>query len=56
MPARKNEDGELLRQMTDLIVSLQEVLTSLVKEIRGNKRQQNPFSTDAPRQNFYRAI
>ena len=56
MPSRKNEDGELLKQMKDLMVSQQEVLISLVKEIRGNKRQQNQFSANAPRPNFYRAI
>ena len=56
MPSRKNEDGELLKQMKDLMVSQQEVLTSLVKEIRGNKRQQNQFSANAPRPNFYGAI
>ena len=43
MLSRKN-DGELLKQMKDLMVSQLEVLTSLVKEIRGNKRQQNQFS------------
>ena len=56
MPSRKNEDGELLKQMKDLMVSQQEVLTSLVKEIRGNKRQQNQFSANAPRPNFYGTI
>ena len=56
MPARKNKHGELLKQMKGLMVSQQEVLTSLVKEIRGNKRQQNQFSANAPRPNFYGAI
>ena len=56
MPAKKNEDGELLKQMKDLIVSQQEVLSSLVKEMQGNKRQQNQFSANAPRQNFYGAM
>ena len=56
MPARTNEDGELLKQMKDIMVSQQEISTSLVKEIRGNKRQQNQFSANAPRPNFYGAI
>ena len=56
MPAKKNEDGELLKQMKDLIFSQQEVLSSLVKEMQGNKRQQNQFSANAPRQNFYGAM
>ena len=56
MPAKKNEDGEFLKQMKDLIVSQQEVLSSLVKEMQGNKRQQNQFSANAPRQNFYGAM
>ena len=56
MPSRQNEDGELLKQMKDLMVSQQEVLTSLVKEIQGNKRQQNQFSANVPWPNFYGAI
>ena len=43
MPSRKNEDGELLKQMKDLMVSQQEVLTSLIKETRVTKSSRTSF-------------
>ena len=43
MPARKNEDGELLKQIKDLMVSQQEVLTSLSKKSEVTKGSRASF-------------